>query len=216
MNPTNILLDETGKTTLTDSGLSLHMDENGIAEQGVNYRMHADPEWYLHSGRTVQSDIYQIGLTIYRLCNGVGILSQQLGSMSITTIDELKQNVLKGKFPDRKYFMPHIPKKLQKVILKALEVDSNKRYNNTIEMMNDLGIIDNNLDWIFTGNMMNPYTKADFLYQYDIFVKPNKDIDCFKTNLSSGKKSKISRYCIKCISEKDFGKNLTDVVGGLN
>lgn len=216
IKPTNILLDASGKAVLTDFGLSRYMDVNGIAEQPINYQLHSDPERYLHSGRTVQSDIYQVGLTMYRLCNGVGILTQQLGVMGIDNANKLMENTINGKFPDRRHFMPHIPKKLQKVILKALEVDPSKRYINTITMMNDLSVIDNNLDWIFTGNMRNPYTKIDGSYQIDILVKDNKDIECYKTNLASKKKNKISKYCIRCINEKDLGKNLSEVVGGLN
>lgn len=216
IKPTNILLDASGKAVLTDFGLSRYMDVNGIADQPINYQLHSDPERYLHSGRTVQSDIYQVGLTMYRLCNGVGILTQQLGVMGIDNANKLMENTINGKFPDRRHFMPHIPKKLQKIILKALEVDPSKRYSNTITMMNDLSVIDNNLDWIFTGNMRNPYTKIDGSYQIDILVKANKDIECYKTNLASKKKNKIGKYCIKCINDKDFGKNLSEVVGGLN
>ena len=112
--------------------------------------------------------------------------------------------------------MPHIPKKLKKVILKALEIDPNKRYNNTISMMNDLSVIDDNLDWIFTGDLGNPYIKFDGVYRYDIIVKKNKDIECYRTNLQMDKKNKINKYCIKCTNEKDFAKNLANVVGGLN
>ncbi len=216
IKPTNILVDKSGKAVLTDFGLSRYMDENGIAEQPMNYNLHSDPERFTHSGRTIQSDIYQIGLTMYRLCNGVGILNQQLGAFGISNLEQLKESVIKGKFPDRKYFMPHIPKKLKKVILKALEIDPNKRYSNTISMMNDLSVIDDNLDWIFTGDLGNPYIKFDGVYRYDIIVKKNKDIECYRTNLQMDKKNKINKYCIKCTNEKDFAKNLENVVGGLN
>lgn len=216
IKPTNILLDASGKAVLTDFGLSRYMDANGIADQPINYQMHSDPERYLQSGRTIQSDIYQVGLTMYRLCNGVGILRHQLEMMGVDNEDKLKANIINGKFPDRSYFMAHIPKKLQKVILKALEVDPNKRYSNTITMMNDLSVIDNNLDWIFTGDGCNPYTKIDGLYQIDILVNANKDIECYKTNVENKRKNKISKYCIECINKEEFHKNLSKVVGGLN
>lgn len=54
---------------------------------------------------------------------------------------------------------------------KALMVNPEERYKNAIEMMNDLSDIDNNLDWVFTGNMSMPYTKCDSNYRYVSVVK---------------------------------------------
>lgn len=169
IKPTNILIDDTGRALLTDFGLSRYMDINGIAEQDCNYTFHRDPESFSNSGRSVQSDIYQIGLTIYRLCNGVDIFNNQILNMNIINNKQLRERILKGEFPDRKFFLPHIPKKLRKIILKAIKVNTNERYQNTIEMLNDLSLVDENLDWIFTNNDRNPYTKSDETYKYDIW-----------------------------------------------
>lgn len=216
IKPTNILLDGTGKALLTDFGLSRYMDENGIAEQDINYTLHADPEYYLNSGRSVQSDIYQIGLTLYRLCNGVGILNQQLAELNITSRDDLREQVLAGEFPKRDYFLPHIPKKLAKIINKALKVNTNERYRNTIEMMNDLSAIDENLDWIFTGDLSNPYTKYDDTYKYDIYINSQKNIECYRQRLDNAKRTKIGKYCIKYEKGKILENQLALIVGGLN
>lgn len=215
IKPTNILIDDSGKALLTDFGLSKFMDENGIAKQPYNYRFHADPEWYKHEGRTVQSDIYQIGLTMYRLCNGVDILNNQYCNMSITTLKDLEQKVISGIFPDRKYFLPHIPTKLQKVILKSLQVNPRKRYNNVIAMMNDLGTIDNNLDWIFTGDNGKPYIKQDETYLYEICVM-NNDIICSRTKNDSGRKTKIQKHCYENLGEEDINIKLSSIIKTLN
>ena len=180
------------------------------------YTLHADPEYYVNSGRSVQSDIYQIGLTMYRLCNGVGILKQQLSELGITSRPELREQVLAGAFPKRTFFLPHIPKKLAKIVLKALKVNPDERYQNTIEMMNDLSVIDENLDWIFTGNLSNPYTKSDDTYKYDIFVNDKKDITCYRQRHDNGNKTKIGKYCIKYEEGKNIENQLSQIVGGLN
>lgn len=216
IKPTNILLDCTGKALLTDFGLSRYLDENGIAEQDINYTIHSDPEYLQNSGRSIQSDIYQMGLTMYRLCNGVNILSQQLAELNIRSQEDFAKSVLKGKFPKRDSYLPHIPKKLIKIINKALMVNPEERYKNTIEMMNDLSVIDDNLDWCFTGNESTPYTKCDENYRYTILVKPNQDIECYKERIDGGKKTKISKYCKKHGEIKSIEKELALIVGGLN
>jgi len=218
IKPTNILIDTTGRALLTDFGLSKYLDENGIADQPNTYLVHADPEWYQHSGRDVQSDIYQIGLTIYRLCNGIDILQNTLRKQGITNQDSLRIAVLKGKFPDRKNFLPHIPKKLQKIVLKALEVDHTKRYQNTIELMNDLSTIDCSLDWIYTGDNNTPYTKITEEYRYDINVNTKiNHIECLRKKLSTGKATKVKGYCLDYSSEHgDLDKKLSEIVGGID
>lgn len=216
IKPTNILLDRTGKAMLTDFGLSRYLDENGVAEQDMNYTLHIDPEYLKNSGRSVQSDIYQMGLTMYRLCNGVDILSQQMGELNIVSRDVLADCVLNGKFPRRDFYLPHISKKLIKIINKALMVNPEERYKNVIEMMNDLSVIDDNLDWVFTGDVSEPYIKLDETYRYSIAINEKKDIECFKERLDSGKKTKISKYCKKHSDIKSIEKEISLIVGGIN
>lgn len=215
IKPTNILLDNSGKAILTDFGLSRYMNEFGIANQPYNYRLHFDPECFIHSGRTVQSDIYQVGLTIYRLCNGVNILRQQSQDMKINDNKILKEYIEKGKFPDRKYFLPHIPKSLRKIVLKALQIDKSKRYANTIEIMNDLSDIDTNLDWVYKGKLNERYTKIDDSYKYVISVNSN-NIDCYRINLKTDRKSNITKFCFKGLKQDDIDQHIYDTIGGLN
>lgn len=215
IKPSNILIDNSGKALLTDFGLSKYMNIHGIAMQPNNYCLHIDPEFLTHSGRTVQSDIYQIGLTMYRLCNGVNILKQQYKSIKNDGDQKIIDCITQGKFPDRKYFLPHIPNKLKKIVLKALQVDIKKRYNNTIEMMNDLSDIDANLDWFYNEGSKETYIKTDESYKYVISVISNS-IDCYRINLSTGKKNKIKKFCFDGLKPNDIDKHIYDTIGGLN
>lgn len=200
IKPTNILLDQSNKAILTDFGLSKYLDINGITNQSNSYIPHIEPEWFLHSGRTVLSDIYQIGLTLYRLCNGNNILKQQLVDLNVNSKDRLKEVVLNGTYPNRYYFLPHIPIKLRKIIKKALDTDINKRYNNVIEIMNDISEIDENLDWKFTNNKDELYYLIKDDNKISIGLKENNDnidILCTKTNLSTGRTTNMNNYCSK-------------------
>ncbi|WP_339788010.1 serine/threonine-protein kinase [Tissierella sp.] len=200
IKPTNILLDETDRAILTDFGLSRYLDENGIAEQPLTYIQHSDPERFSHSGRTILSDIYQIGLTLYRLCNGNTILKEQLKQLNVDNLDKLKEAVLSEKYPNKDYFLPHIPNKLKKIIKKSLELDIKKRYNNVIQMMNDLSEIDENLDWNFTGNSNELYYLFKDNNKISISTKNingKDDIICTKTNLTSGRTTNMNKYCSK-------------------
>ncbi|WP_195603665.1 serine/threonine-protein kinase [Clostridium sp. LBM24168] len=216
IKPTNILLDQSNRAILTDFGLSRYLDKNGIADQPCNYIPHIDPEWFLNSGRTVLSDIYQIGLTLYRLCNGNSILKQQLSQLNVVSNDKLKEVILSEKYPDRSYFLPHIPVKLRKIIKKALDIDTNKRYNNVIEMMNDLSEIDENLDWQFTNKPNKLYCLHKGNNNISISTKnvnDKVDIVCTKTNLTSGKITKMNNYCSEGYNtDKSVQKEIATII----
>jgi eukaryotic-like serine/threonine-protein kinase len=142
VKPTNILIDDSNKALLADFGLAKHLDDDGEASPEVMYGKHFVPEFFSPEEMTTASDIYQAGLTLYRMCNGNDVFFTQHASMHAN----IKAHILTGKFPDRTFFLPHIPKKLRKIIKKSIEVDISKRYDTILEMLNELATVDNSLD----------------------------------------------------------------------
>ena len=211
IKPTNILIDDTGKAILTDFGLSKHMDLNGVAEQPNNYTHHIDPEWYSSSARTIQSDIYQVGLTIYRFCNGIDILKHQIAQLRISNKQELGQQILKGNFPVRDYFLPHVPQKLRRIVRRSIAIDPDKRYKTAIEMMNDLSIINSSLDWQFANDWHLPYTMTNDKYRYEIEVEDGR-ISCVRTNIKTEKSAKVTKHCCTYSSRKDLLRKLSSII----
>ncbi|KRF01668.1 hypothetical protein ASG89_25220 [Paenibacillus sp. Soil766] len=151
VKPSNIIINDAGKAVLTDFGLAKLTDELGFAKTKYVYPTHLTPELYLAGSFTSQYDIFQAGLTLYRMCNGNKEFSEKLKS-GLT-----REEVLSGTFPDRRKFLPHIPNSLRKIIKNALKVDPNDRYRAILHMMNDLSDISENLDWRYeiepTGNI---------------------------------------------------------------
>ncbi|OOB78477.1 MAG: hypothetical protein BEN19_08935 [Epulopiscium sp. Nuni2H_MBin003] len=143
IKPTNILLDSSNKALITDFGLSKFMDRYGIVKQPIMDLQHRSPESYIALAHTVQTDIFQIGLTMYQLCNEDNIFNKTCMLQKISTPTDLMHATLKGRFPDRKVFSANIPHSLKQIVLKALSVDNTKRYTNTIQIMNDLSLINN-------------------------------------------------------------------------
>ena len=147
IKPTNILISDSDEALVTDFGLAKFTNEHRIANQDEFYTLHKPPESLISNLFTIQSDIYQVGLTIYRMCNIPDILLKQLPEN--LTHETLNSLISSGQFPNRNLFFPHIPKKLRDVVRKAMSINPVDRYNNLIEMMNDLSKIDEFLDWNF-------------------------------------------------------------------
>lgn len=143
VKPTNIIIDNSNRALITDFGLSKYTDDEGFATFDKAYKKHYVPEAFETSDLTNQYDVYQAGLTLYRMCNG----NEDFNSQSVGLT---KDKIVSGAFPARDKFLPHIPNALRKCIKKALEVDPDKRYPTVIELMNAISAVTENLDWTYT------------------------------------------------------------------
>lgn len=141
IKPTNLLISDSNKVLITDFGLSKYVNNSGFAIQDYFYTFHKPPEAFSTHAVTVLADIYQAGITIYRMCNGVECLEQQIADLGIRNYQEFENAVLSGTFPNRKKYNSSIPTKLKTIINKAMSVNPNDRYQSTLEMMNDLAKI---------------------------------------------------------------------------
>lgn len=185
IKPDNILLSDSNEALLSDFGLAKFMDEYGLAEQNMVYEKQVPPEVLSGGDRTVHYDVYLCGLTMYRLFNGEQHFYTQFQNKS-KSLDEYKEAIRTGLFPDRNNYLLHIPKKLQTIINKALSVDIEDRYQNILELINALSSVEDHLDWIYEkGDTFDKWTKREnattievsLCYEdgfYDIVTKKSK------------------------------------------
>ena len=59
----------------------------------------------------------------------------------------LAAKIVKGKFPDRSAFMPHVPKRVRTIIRTALKVNPAERYQTAREMADALARVPVSNDW---------------------------------------------------------------------
>ncbi len=110
----------------------------------------------------------------------------------------LSANIANGSFPDRTFFLPHIPKKLRKVIVKALSVDPNDRHPNVLSLMNELAAVDEMLNWKFS---LGPQGERTWEYQDGDLIRrvratPGQsahDVVVSRINVDSGKETYLRK-----------------------
>lgn len=184
IKPNNILISDENKAILTDFGSALYLNEDGNAKLKNVYYKHIAPEQCLNSTINKKIDIYQIGTTLYRMCNGNEEYNKQVRRYK--DLNSLKIACANGKFPVRKKYLPHIPKSMILIIEKCLKVNKDERYNNVLEIMNDLSLINENLDWRYQKIDKENYSwtfneKYIYLYKetgyWNIKHNINKDIE---------------------------------------
>lgn len=203
IKPTNILLGNDGRAMITDFGLAKQLNNWGLATPDFMYGKHFTPEAFLHGAFTNQADIFQAGLTLYRMCNGNESFNKQWDDAE----SDQKNAILKGVFPNRKAYLPHIPKKMRTIINKCLECDLNKRYNSVIKVINDISSIEKSLDWEYyncNGNKcLHRWKIEDKNAIKELLIESNGiefDVTGKKIMKKTGKETRINAWCKKNVN----------------
>lgn len=146
IKPANILISDRNEALLSDFGLASFVENDGTAKINGSYGIHEPPEFDGNEKATVAADIYQFGLTMYRMCVGHEEFSAQV--VNLSEVNDAYKFIKDGHFPDRKKFPLHIGNGIQKIVKKCLIPDPSCRYQSCIDILNDLSKLEgDNLEW---------------------------------------------------------------------
>jgi serine/threonine protein kinase len=148
IKPSNIFFDSSHRALIADFGQSRQISPAGHVSLPRMYKRLAPPEVVQSMTASYVSDVYQVGAMLYRSLNGEQHWQEQVPAVSADP--KLKQAILRGKFPDRNNFLPHIPKRLRTVLRKAMSVDVSSRYQAANLLADDIGKISLDKDWALT------------------------------------------------------------------
>jgi eukaryotic-like serine/threonine-protein kinase len=210
VKPDNILLSDRGEALLSDFGLAKQAILGAAAPAQI-YTPARPPEAFGQTSFDLTFDVYQLGLTLYRICNGNAGFYGQLNAYN-NDVQAFVNDVKAGKFPDRKKFHPHIPTKLQNVIKRCLRVEPSKRYQSAIEVGNALAQIEAPLlDWSLTIDQ----GKRTWRAKNEAGTKITLEVDasgsghCEKTSVS-GTVRRVKSLCKGGVSEQEIADYLQD------
>jgi hypothetical protein len=184
------------------------------------YKWTMPPEvWAVHTA-TVESDIYQVGALLYRAVNGDALYKIQKSSVS--TDGELLNLVQRGRFPDPRLFLPHVPMRVRTLIRKALRVRPTERFHSPSEFAAALGRVRLSLDWktnclgagAYQWRALRP-DKCDF--EVDLLQQgSNWCTKVWTVNSQERRKRKEDCYWKSGLSYPEALKHLTVVFSELN
>ncbi|KMV66923.1 hypothetical protein AI29_16035, partial [bacteria symbiont BFo2 of Frankliniella occidentalis] len=192
IKPNNLMLSDRDEALLADFGLAEVTDLKLRAAPQMQYTTHIAPEYFTENSFSFTYDIYQAGMTIYRMAVGDEQFTDECNQLF--TRGNVESDIRTGIFPSKKY-EPHIPRKLQKVINKCLESNPNDRYQSVLDILNDLSSIDDCcLDWrpvkIQHGK---GWEKSSDGYKYT-FTVADGNTECYRLN-SKDQRRKYSAMC---------------------
>jgi WD40 repeat protein/serine/threonine protein kinase len=142
IKPANILLDEVKNAYLADFGIAKDQfyiadvsheieAEEAAAEGFFGSPDYISPEQIRQMAVSPQSDIYNMGLLLYKLLTG----RRPYEGVPLST---LISKHLEEPLPDLQEVMPDLPEALNQVIKRATEKDPHARYDDVLELAADL------------------------------------------------------------------------------
>jgi len=133
IKPANILLSEGGDTKVSDFGASFQqrLEEQTTQLTGVGSPAYMSPEQVRMENVTHQTDIYSLGVVMYRLLTGrlPYEANSQVG---------LTHAILNTPAPRPTTLRPDLPPLLDQIVMKAMEKDRAARYKTWLEFGKDL------------------------------------------------------------------------------
>ena len=139
MKPQNVMLLRSGKIKVTDFGIA-RFSRSGmhtITDKAIGTVHYISPEQAKGEETNTQSDLYSVGVMMYEMCTG----KLPFDSDSAVTV-ALKQI---SDTPVRpREINPGVPEGLEDIIMKAMEKDTEKRYQSAGSMLKDIDEFKNN------------------------------------------------------------------------
>jgi serine/threonine protein kinase len=133
IKPGNVLL-KNGITKLADFGLVTDTMIAGYASFAGSLD-HLAPEVFDVTVTSTKTDVWAMGITLFRLLNGGPWYDELQEAMGIdwhadarAAADKIEDLVTSGRYVPRLRWMPHIPKPWRRFVAKALHMQSAKRY----------------------------------------------------------------------------------------
>ncbi len=122
MKPGNIILEPSGTIKLIDFGLMRTYKPNQTQDTcNLGTKGYAAPEQYGGRGQSdARTDIFDLGMTMYHLLTGSDPTKPPYEAMPICQVN------------------PNLPKGLEYIVNKCIQLDSKNRYQSCKELMNDL------------------------------------------------------------------------------
>jgi eukaryotic-like serine/threonine-protein kinase len=132
IKPGNILLSESGETKVSDFGASFQQKLQETTQiSGIGSPAYMSPEQIRMESLTHQTDIYSLGVTMYRLLTGrLPFVASTQAALMYAIMNTEPTRPLK--------LRPELPGLLDAVVMKAMEKDVAARYQSWLEFGKDL------------------------------------------------------------------------------
>ena len=131
IKPQNVIISTDGKVKVTDFGIARAISSNTISAEVMGSVHYASPEQARNGFVDGRSDIYSLGIVMYEMVTG------RVPFDGDTTVSVAIQH-LQEEMVEPSAYAPELPISYEKIVLKATQKNSDRRYQTIEELLADL------------------------------------------------------------------------------
>jgi len=122
--------------------------------------------------------------------------------------DQYYQAICSASLITKDSFSAFVPNRMRRIVLKAINPDLDERYGSALEMRRDLERLNYKGSW--TVGASGEFSGTDGARQFRFEMEPRHDnrfdVTCFNKRVSSGRETRIKRFCISNLTETQARK----------
>jgi serine/threonine protein kinase len=135
IKPKNILVTTDRDVKITDFGIAVSPDEfNPAAVEHAGSPLYMSPEQIRHERLTGQSDLFSLGIVMYRALSGKHPFMAE-------GISEINQMILQSEPWPLRELRPEVPEVLERIVRRALAKNLSRRYRSGLDIGGDLSLV---------------------------------------------------------------------------
>jgi len=196
---------------LTDYGIvGISADGSPVPPPNI-YKIHTAPEVLNNKGINAQTDIFQVGLTLFRMLAGIGSLREKFAKMGE---QQYYQAICSATLITPADFPPFVPARLRRIILKAICPDMGERYVSALEMRRELEKLNYAGFWTVepSGAFVGHNASHAFRFEHNKRVGNRYDVIAFKKNKKTQRETRIAKFSTANLTSAQSNKQIEQFV----
>lgn len=218
VKPENILIGPSRQGMLGDYGIVGVSADGSPVPPPNSYKIHCAPEVVHNTGITAQTDLFQAGMTLFRMLIGLGTLRDKFVKLGET---EYFRAICEAKLITASDFPAYVPSRLRRIVLKALSPNVADRYVSALEMRRDLEKLNYPGHWTVgpSGEFVGHSQTYEFRFEHQKATSGKFDVVAFRKSKATQRETRIGKFCSAGLttqqSTQQIGRFVKAVVEGI-
>ena len=218
IKPGNVLVGPEGQGMINDYGIAGQFEKCSVSRPIPTYVLHTAPEVLRSNLYTVQTDIFQVGLTLFRMLVGLDWLGKKFHELGEQWYDRA---LIDGDLISKNDFPAYVPNRLRRIILKAVAADCAERFASALEMRRALEKLNYPGHWTVTDNGDFVGHNGNYIYSYrkEQISRSRYDVVARKHHTTSKLDTNCRKFChsnlTNSVADRKINKFIKAVVEGI-
>ncbi|HVU19460.1 MAG TPA: serine/threonine-protein kinase [Rhizomicrobium sp.] len=207
VKPENVLSGPQNQGMLTDYGIvGVSADGSPVPPPNI-YKIHTAPEVVNNKGINAQTDVFQAGLTLFRMLAGLGCLRDKFVKLGE---QQYYQAICTAALVTVADFPPYVPARLRRIILKAICPSVGDRYASALDMRRDLEKLNYPGFWTVepSGAFVGHTDWHTFRFEHHKRIGNRYEVIAFKKNKRTQRETRVTKFSAGNLTSAQSSKQI--------